>query len=374
MEEKSLYKLLRPLIWLCYAVLAILAVKYLMSHVLGWFMPFIIAFFVSRLALPLARGLKKKLRFPHGVACVAGTILVMLAVIVVVGLLGFFIALRLIPFFKDLPNTYASAMAEVAVLGDRLSDALGGLPQSVVDGINNAIASVPGKIDLYAILGKPLLNVASSVPNAILSTVAAVVGSFLLTIYDDAVGKFLRSFMPGPWHEKVTRTYRHLFTSLGNWLKAQCIMCSICLVELFIGFWIMGFASPFLLAFIVAWIDFLPVLGAGTVLIPWALITLILGNFKLAISLAVLYAVILVVRNLVEPHVVAHQIGLHPLVTLMGICVGFRMFGFMGMFIVPLILLCIVKLNEWGYIRLWEVETPPLPKNEILSIEPAERK
>ena len=114
--------------------------------------------------------------------------------------------------------------------------------------------------------------------------------------------------------------------------------------------------------------------GAGTVLIPWALITLILGNFKLAISLAVLYAVILVVRNLVEPHVVAHQIGLHPLVTLMGICVGFRMFGFMGMFIVPLILLCIVKLNEWGYIRLWEVETPPLPKNEILSIEPAERK
>ena len=86
MEDRSLYKLLRPLIWLCYAVLAILAVKYLMSHVLSWFMPFIIAFFVSRLALPLARWMKKKLRFPHGVACVTGTVLVMLAAIVVVGL------------------------------------------------------------------------------------------------------------------------------------------------------------------------------------------------------------------------------------------------------------------------------------------------
>ena len=328
---------------------------------------------MSRLAVPIARKLKKNLRFPHGVACVTGMILVMLAAIVVVGLLGFFIALRLIPFFKDLPNTYANAMAEVSVLGDRLSAALGGLPQSVVDGINNAITSIPGKIDLYAILGKPLLNVASSVPNAILAVVATVVGSFLLTIYDESVAKFLQSFMPGPWHAKVARTYHHLITSLGNWLKAQCIMCSICLVELFVGFWIMGFASPFLLAVIIAWIDFLPVLGAGTVLIPWALISLILGNFKLGISLAVLYAVILVVRNLVEPHVVAHQIGLHPLVTLMGICVGFRMFGFMGMFIVPLILLCVVKLNEWGYIHLWQVETPPSPENEILSIEPAEK-
>jgi sporulation integral membrane protein YtvI len=359
--------LLRPLIWLCYVVLAILAFKYLMSHVISWFMPFIIAFFISRLAIPLARLMRRKLRFPHGVACTVGTILVMLAAILAVGLLGFFIVLRLIPFFKDLPHTYANAMAEISMLGNRLSEALGGLPQSVVDTINQTITSLPGKIDLYAILGQPLLKIAGSVPTAILSTVGAVVGSFLLTIYDEAVTKFARALLPKDLYTKVSRTYHHLFTSLGNWLKAQCIMCSICLVELSVGFWIMGFDSSFMLAFIVAWIDFLPVLGAGTVLIPWALIALLLGNFKLAISMAILYAVILVVRNMIEPHIVAHQIGLHPLVTLVGICVGFRMFGFMGMFMVPLMILCIVKLNEWGYIHLWTVEP------QKLSAEPPEK-
>jgi predicted PurR-regulated permease PerM len=108
-----------------------------------------------------------------------------------------------------------------------------------------------------------------------------------------------------------------------------------------------------LLAGIIAFVDFLPVLGAGGVLIPWALIAFILGNVKLAIGLLVLYVVILMVRNLVEPHVLGQQIGMHPLLTLFSIYLGFRMYGFLGMLIVPLLFITVIQLNQWGYIRLW---------------------
>lgn len=370
MEEKSLYKLIRPLVILCYLVLAILALKYLMSHVIGWFMPFIIAFFVSRFALPISRGMVKKLRFRRTPACIVSTIIVMLLCLLIVGLIVFFIYLRLVPFFKDLSVTYASASEQLSSLWDDLLRFLDRFPPAVSDAVSKAISQIPQNIDFYGLFGRPLLNAASSLPVAILSVVATVVSSFFFTIYNDAVSRFIRAFVPESIYEKVVRTYRYLFSSLFNWLKAQCILCSICLFELFVGFLIMGFKNAFLLAFLIALIDFLPVLGAGAVLIPWALIALLLGSYKLALSLAVLYVVILVVRNLLEPHVVAHQIGLHPLVTLMGIYVGFRMFGFAGMFIVPLILLCIIKLNEWGYIHFWKTDAPPDPKNEILSVEP----
>ena len=109
-----------------------------------------------------------------------------------------------------------------------------------------------------------------------------------------------------------------------------------------------------LIALLTAIVDILPVLGTGTVRIPWAAAMLILGNFPLGIGLLILYAIITVVRQMLEPRVVGKQIGLYPLVTLVCMFVGTYLFGFVGLFGLPIIATVLVQLNQSGDIHLFK--------------------
>ena len=104
---------------------------------------------------------------------------------------------------------------------------------------------------------------------------------------------------------------------------------------------------------LVALMDALPVLGAGLALVPWALVELILGHYGRALGIAGLFAVILSVRNTLEPQLVGKQIGLHPLAALLSFFAGWRLAGLPGMLLGPILALILVKLQEWGYSRLW---------------------
>ena len=111
-------------------------------------------------------------------------------------------------------------------------------------------------------------------------------------------------------------------------------------------------AFPGLLALIIAFVDALPILGVGTALLPWAAASLLTGEFRRALTLVILYLVVLMVRNMIEPRIVGGQLGLDPFATLLCIYFGYRIAGFAGMFIVPVIVLTVIKLQEWGYINL----------------------
>ena len=101
-------------------------------------------------------------------------------------------------------------------------------------------------------------------------------------------------------------------------------------------------------------VDVLPILGTGTVLIPWSLIALIMGNWQLSICLAVSYIIVAIVRNFLEPKIIGQSIGLHPLVTLFCMYFGLKILGFVGMIGVPLIVITIVKIQETGKIKIFK--------------------
>lgn len=108
-----------------------------------------------------------------------------------------------------------------------------------------------------------------------------------------------------------------------------------------------------LIAAATAIFDILPVAGSGGVLIPWALFSLISGNYKQAIGLAIMYVVILIIRQYIEPKIVGTSLGVHPIVTLMGLYFGLKLFGFIGMFLVPLCIMTLKAFNDTGRIQLW---------------------
>ena len=125
-----------------------------------------------------------------------------------------------------------------------------------------------------------------------------------------------------------------------QYLRAYCVLFAITLGELVIGFLILRVRYVLLIALLVALLDFLPIFGVGTVLIPWAIISLIAGNTALGVGLAVLYVVITVIRQIIEPRVVGKSLGLHPILMLISLYAGLKLFGVIGVFAGPAVALC----------------------------------
>ena len=116
--------------------------------------------------------------------------------------------------------------------------------------------------------------------------------------------------------------------------------------EIFIGLSILKVNYALLLAILIAVVDILPLIGTGTILIPWAIFSFITGNAGLGSGLLVLYGIVLIIRQLAEPKIVGSSIGLHPLATLAAVYLGIKFAGFIGIFIGPIVALCIKGLGK----------------------------
>ena len=155
--------------------------------------------------------------------------------------------------------------------------------------------------------------------------------------------------MPKKWLEKISHIVNDLFTALGGYIKAECIMMSITCFELFIFFTFYKIEYALILAIVIAIIDALPILGTGTVLIPWALFNLITGNYRMAIYLIILYLFVTVVRQLIEPKIVGTHIGIYPLLTLAAMYTGVQLIGVFGLIVGPIVLIIIKSILSGIY-------------------------
>lgn len=151
---------------------------------------------------------------------------------------------------------------------------------------------------------------------------------------------------------RVWSQFRKAFSAaFGGYLKAELLISLAVMVILGVGFTIMGQPYGLLLAFLLAVLDFIPILGAGTVLVPWAVIDLLLGNWTKAVYLLILWGVITLFRRLMEPKIVGDQTGLHPLLSLFAIYAGMRLGGVLGMILGPVVVLMARNLWQAGMFR-----------------------
>lgn len=191
-----------------------------------------------------------------------------------------------------------------------------------------------------------LTGVAGTLTSMLIMTIFTIVSSVMFTLDLDRMVLFLKRQMS----DRTLHIYESVVYNIGNtgfrFLRAYLIIIGVTFIELSIGFTILGLSNAFVLALLIALMDALPVIGTGTVMIPWIIYTLILGDIKRAISLIIIYAVIFVVRQAIEPKVVGDQIGLHPIIILVCLYVGVRLFGIVGMFILPLAITILKKLND----------------------------
>ena len=129
-----------------------------------------------------------------------------------------------------------------------------------------------------------------------------------------------------------------------RFLRAYLLLFLLTFSEALVGLWLLRQPYALLIALGVAIVDLLPVLGAGTVLVPWALVVLVFGNYRLGLGLLILYGVMTIVRQIAEPHIVGKSLGLPPVVTLFAVFVGWELFGVLGMLLSPAVALLVKEL------------------------------
>ena len=191
-------------------------------------------------------------------------------------------------------------------------------------------------------------------PGAVIFTGIVFISMFYIGCDYDRISNFLIMQLPDSFKDTFDEA-KSVFTQTAKELfKSYFLLTIITFFQLFIGFAIIGIDYALLLAGIICIVDLLPILGTGTVLIPWSAICFMLKNYRFAIGLIILYAVITLFRQIAEPRIVGANIGLSPLLSLISIFVGLKTMGFAGIIVFPIITMTIIRLNEKGFIRLYK--------------------
>lgn len=198
-----------------------------------------------------------------------------------------------------------------------------------------------------------LTGLAGKLPLIGLTVLFTLLSSVIISLDYNRVTAFFVRQLPRRVGEALLDSKHFLMGSLLRLVRAYFLIMLITFGELALGFWLLRVPYFFAIAAATAVLDILPVLGSGAVLLPWALVELLRGNLPMAAGLAILWGIIGLVRNIIEPKIVGDQLGLHPLATITAMFLGLKLAGFGGMIAGPLTVLLARFLTESGYVRLY---------------------
>lgn len=205
-----------------------------------------------------------------------------------------------------------------------------------------------------------LWSTAKRIPSVFVAIIITILSSCFMAADYDWIVTFIKKQLSPEHKRKLSISKRVVFQSLGKLIRSYVLIICITGTEIFIGLNILSLVGLYnggniiIISVIVALLDILPVLGTGTFMIPWAIYSLITGKVGLAIGLFIVYAIIYVVRQVIEPKIVGGTVGLPPFITLMGMYVGSQLFGFIGIFLVPIMIIIVKLLNDEGVIHIWK--------------------
>ena len=356
----------RFLINLLYWV-ALLAIVYLcFRYLLKLLMPFVIALLVAWLLRPVCRWYRKKnLNGQLYTALVVATVL--LFYLIIGGLItlilinvGANIAQRL----SGLPALYTQTIepglselyASAEELVSRFDPRLEAVVDKVMPEIISSLGSAVSRFSVTAVT--KLTSLATSIPNALLNAAICIISTIFMATTFESIIRFLKKNMP----EKVTETAGYVVKSFRNVIMkygiSYLIIMLMTFAEIAIGLLIISKPHALLIAALIAVFDIFPIVGAGLILLPWTVITFIQGKVLQGIGMAILYVVVIIVRQIMEPRIVGRQVGLPPLVTLACMFVGTSLFGGVGLFGLPILAAILTNLNDDPDVPIHLYHTP----------------
>lgn len=353
-----------------YAILA--AILYIaVVKALPLVMPFVIAFLIAAILNKPAIKINKK--FPKLSKGLIGGILYALLIIIILGIIalaGVQIANYIKGFVKWLSSNFHHIPAYLLELKAKLLKMTANLPESIrlaVENLLNKYASTQAikSIDVSKILTGAVGGVwsfAKSIPSILVATLVSIIATFfMLGSYDDVL-YFIRAQLSKRSRGLVSDTKQTIKHTIGNYAAAYGKIILITFGEILVSLYIMKLTKLYdgrfipLIALGIAIVDILPVLGTGSIVAPWAVISMASGKIGFGIGLLVMWIIISIIRQYIEPRIVGQQIGLNPLVTLFCMYIGLKLLGAIGMFLLPITIIILKALQDTGKIKIWKTK------------------
>lgn len=339
-DQRDLHR--RILVNLGIALAGILLLIFVVPPLVRFLMPLIVAWIVAMIANPIIHFLEKRIKImrKHGSALVI--ILVLAALIAAFYGLAVLVATQFSSWVTELPQVYDSVTqnlqhlfqslhqkcniipADVKLAFDQRENVLDDYIQRAIDGLLKMVNS--GSLSKVS-------SLASSLMDFLVYAILTILASYFMTVEKDHFTKLLQENTPAGVQRIWDKIKKIFIRAIGGYFKAHFQIMIVIFFITVIPFAFMGISYSGLLAAVIAIVDFLPFFGAGTVLVPWAVYRLVTGSYTYAAILAVIYVVVLIVRQALEPKLIGDSIGTSPFETLVFMLVGYRLAGMLGLII-----------------------------------------
>lgn len=346
--EKKRQFIINTVFYAIIICLVLIVCKYLVPILLPFILAFILA---SVLVIPAKKLAGKNSKIRRFCAIIVGVIFFVL-LFLGIAFLGVALVDWFLGFLEFIPRLYQDEilpmlnflyleLAERLTFADpELTAKINGVFQNFIGNIGNFISS----FSVNAI--KAVTSGIAGIPGLIIKLILMIISCFFFLLDYDKIMAFFVSLIPKGKEKNFETIKWYVTNTLLVYIKSYSLLFLMTYVELSIGFQILGIPYAPIIGLMVAVFDILPVLGTGGILLPWTVVLLVMKNIPMGIGMFVLYLVITVIRNTMEPKLVGKQIGLHPLATMISLFVGLKVVGFWGMLIFPTTLAVLSSMKK----------------------------
>ncbi|MEY8412777.1 sporulation integral membrane protein YtvI [Lachnospiraceae bacterium 62-26] len=343
---------------LAFSLIGTVLFLYFGYKLLGFFMPFVIGWMIASIANPVVSWLERRVKLIKK----WGSALIIIGVLGMVGLLVYLLASTLtrevVSLLQNIPDMYEDLEAGMDTIGESLTGVFSLLPAGVQEGWHTIMANLDQMMgEIIGRLGEPTVSAAGrfakGIPSALVAAIVTFISAYFFIAERESVLLWAKGIAPDALVSRMTMVVDNFKYAVGGYFKAQFKIMVVVYVLLLAGFLILKVHFAFLLALLIAFLDFLPFFGTGTALLPWAVYKFMMGNYKLVVGLLVIYGITQLVRQLIQPKLVGDSMGLNPLVTLILLYAGYKTGGVLAMiFAVPvgMIAINLYKAGAFDYI------------------------
>lgn len=347
------------IIHILYMTMICLFVYIFFRYVIYEILPFLLGFMIAFMLRPAVRSTKRIISLPQKLVSLCYLVLFY-------GTIGTGIVLLCMKCFHflslfviSIPSLYETQIAPMLTsLLHHIDTEFSHLSPEVKLQLNELLLSMSDSMRSFAIsmsshVFQIITSIASSLPSMIVSFFITLLSSIFFSLDFPDVSRFIMRQVPQNHYHHLYRIREIISKTCLNYLGAYGKLMMITWIELFIGLSYLGVENAISIAFLISFFDIFPILGTGTILYPWMLISFFNHRLKFAVGLLILHLIINVLRQFIEPKIVGKQMGIHPLFMLACMFFGIKLFGFLGIFIAPILLQIICRLNEEGFLHLY---------------------
>lgn len=338
---------------LIFSILATAAFIIIGVRAIIFFMPFVIGWCISAIAAPVVNWLEKHFKIVKKL----GSALIVIMVIGLIVLVFYFAVSRLVTetgdFIENIPELYSQLESGLWKIGGSLSGVFEKLPGEIRTGFQSMMENLSRYMgELISKIGEPTVtaagNLAMRLPFFLVSVLVAVISAYFFTVEREEVLSWMKKVMPQSIVKRMTLVMDNMRYAVGGYFRAQFKIMGIVFLILLAGFALLKIKYFALVAFLIAFLDFLPFFGTGTAMIPWGLYKLLVGDYKTALLLVVIYAITQIGRQILQPKLVADSMGMNPLVTLFLLYVGYRVSSVLGLILAVPVGMVVINMCQAG--------------------------